>query len=255
MDKNEYKWKDTDKRFVCFIDLLGFKDKIMRKSHNEIFEELGKISNYRKRFEKDRNGYFKNCRVHMVSFSDSIVVFSENDSWSNFEYFVVAIRYILANSIKSNIAMKGGVAYGEISINKKDQIFFGQPIIDAYLMEEEVNYLGIVFHNSIDLFLSKNKEAYGKSPLMKEMLFECKTPLKCGFINHLNLDWFSKCVDNRSKPENIITIEVVEKLKSFYASVSGSPRKYIENSLDLFCDLVKNNNVNLKKISLPKSNS
>ena len=45
MDSNKKtKWIPTDKRFVAFLDLLGFKDKVMRSTHEEIYEELHKIS-------------------------------------------------------------------------------------------------------------------------------------------------------------------------------------------------------------------
>tara|TARA_R110002020_G_scaffold180858_2_gene375571 strand:- start:2299 stop:3081 length:783 start_codon:yes stop_codon:yes gene_type:complete len=245
-------WKTTDKRFVAFLDLLGFKDKVARKNHNEIYNELTKISSIKKEIESvaesEDDGYFADADTYVVSFSDSIVLFSKNDNIANFEFFLIAIRYLFADAIAHNIAIKGGIAHGEISLNKSEQIYFGQPIIDAYLIEEDVNYLGVVCHNSIDYYLNKSEINYSEQ--LKGLLFEFMTPLKCGKINHINLDWFINTFDIENKSEKEIELEIISILKNYYVTVSGSPRRYIDNTIDLFKDLIKNKKVNLKSLDL-----
>src|SRR5690606_25464457 len=119
IDKNiPTKWKTSDLRFVAFLDLLGFKDKVMRKTHQEIYEELSKISKLKELVEKKSTLKTKekywDADVYVVSFSDSIVIFSKNDSYENFEYFLIALRAVFSNSIRHKIALKGGFAHGEI---------------------------------------------------------------------------------------------------------------------------------------------
>lgn len=93
MEKSKIKktnWKTTDKRYVDFLDLLGFKDKVARKKHNEIYDELSMISSIKKSIEDSPNKdeiYFTNVDTYIVSFSDSIVLFSKNDSFPNFIFF------------------------------------------------------------------------------------------------------------------------------------------------------------------------
>lgn len=244
------KWKTTDKRFVAFLDLLGFKDKVMRKSHSEIYEELSKISKIKELIENNslkQQKKFKDCDVYVVSFSDSIVVFSKNDSFENFEYFLIVIRALFSNSIKEKIALKGGMAYGEVSLNKAEQIYFGQPIIDAYLIEEDVNYLGVVADSSINYFIKENFESFNTSMICKKLLFEEKSYLKCGKINHLNLDWFILTQRNHESlkdEEKIFNIQ--EHLNSFNCTVSGSPRRYIDNTKELLQHAFNLNKINLE---------
>ena len=38
-------WKTTDYRFVAFLDILGFKDSVMRNSHEDIYLKLSNINN------------------------------------------------------------------------------------------------------------------------------------------------------------------------------------------------------------------
>ncbi len=43
-------------------------------------------------------------------------------------------------------------------------------------------------HNSIEKYSNENKEKNAS----RKILFELKTPLKCGIISHLNLIWFKE---------------------------------------------------------------
>jgi len=229
-------WKTTDNRFVAFIDILGFKDKVMRDSHEEIYSQLSKISRTKQYIEEVSNNpifmrKFGDSDTFIVNFSDSIIVFSKNDSIGNFNFFLEVITYLFSNAINNKIPLKGGISHGKISVNKTEQIYFGQPIIDAYSIEEDVNYLGIVAHNSIDKYISLNIKQLNPSEL-SVMLFEEKTPLKSGQIEHLNINWFRGLYTTPNKEERINYIK--STLKDFKSTVSGSPRRYIDNTVDIF---------------------
>lgn len=256
MNKSEHKktkWKTTDKRFVAFIDILGFKDKVMRNSHENIFKELSNISTAKMKLEETVNeinsGHFENSDIYIVTFSDSIVLFSKDSTFPSFEFFLIATRFMFGNTIKNKIAIKGGIAYGEISVNKTEQVYFGQPIIDAYSIEEDVNYMGVVCHNSIDYYINENIDYAKKSALIKRLLMETETPLKSGKITHKNLDWFYMLANNYELDEkDKLKGALVSEIKKFYISVSGSPRKYIDNTISLITEGIDNNKINLKSI-------
>ncbi|WP_291048101.1 MULTISPECIES: hypothetical protein, partial [unclassified Empedobacter] len=92
-------WKTTDFRFVAFLDILGFKDSIMRNTHDEIYSRLTSINKFKKSIEKTNysthlDGCYSDTEVYIVNFSDSIVIFSKNDDKYNFEYFLIMVRYL-----------------------------------------------------------------------------------------------------------------------------------------------------------------
>jgi len=238
MDKNNKRtnWKTTDRRFVAFFDLLGFKDKVMRSSHEDIYAELHKISIIRKNLETSVNEEiiqenFKDADIYIVSFSDSIVLFSKNDSVDNFKFFTLSLIAIFSNAIKNKIAIKGAVAHGMVSLNKTEQIYFGQPIIDAYLLEEDVNFLGILCHNSIDKYLKNMKS----SEFIDETYKFYETPLKYGSIKHYFIDYYHYIIDSKKKEESLESEEkynnIINVFKDFYITVSGNPRRYIDNTI------------------------
>ena len=106
------------------------------------------------------------------------------------------------------------------------------------MIEEDVNYFGAVAHNSIDKFLSDNENTMDlKFP--KKFLIEEKTPLKSGNIEHMNLNWFSVAYPNELKTNDEIANHIFNVVKDFKNTVSGSPRRYIDNSVD-FIEKIKN---------------
>lgn len=230
-------WKITENRFVAFLDILGFKDLISKNSHSEIYDQLNKISKTKKflesaAHEEKKPTIYIDAEIYIVSFSDSIVVFSKNDSIENFFYFLNAVRWLFARTIVAGIPLKGGIALGEVSLNKTEQIYFGQAIIDAYFMEEDVNHIGVVANYSIDNYLKTNEKKIDQAKL-NEYLFEEKTPLKCGNLRHFNLNWYKKT----SLIKDALTEEekynrILELINNFKLTSSGSPRKYVDNSLD-----------------------
>lgn len=230
--KTKTPWKTTDERFVGFIDILGFKDLVMRSDHDDIYKLLNNISTFRNFIENihDKGNIpesFSDAEIYTVSFSDSIVIFSKDNSEANFKLFIQSVNWLIARAIEKGIPLKGAISYGQVSLNKSSQIYFGQAIIDAYLLEEEVNYLGVVAHNSIDKYIEEISFVDDK-PYM----FESETYLKCGLITHTNLNWFRMI--KGLKDENDKPSFVIEKIKSFKPKVSGSPRRYIDNTLKMF---------------------
>ena len=223
-------WLPTDNRFVAFIDILGFKDLVMRNSHSEIYRLLNEISKLRKlieNWEDTNDGRYINSEMYTVSFSDSIVIFSKSDSIEDFDLFIYSVKWLIQGAIERSIPLKGALAYGKISLNKSSQIYFGQPIIDAYLLEEEVNYFGVVAHHSIEKYYVDNIEKSSS----KDLLFETQTPLKYGKISHLNLLWFHHKEVNVKNLKNTI--------KKLQYNISGNPRRYVDKTLE-FIDGIYN---------------
>ena len=220
-------WLPTDKRFVAFIDVLGFRDLVMRNSHSHLYDLLSEISKLRSLIDnwKDRSdGRYANAELYTVSFSDSIVVFSKSNTVEDFDLFTFGVKRLFSGAIDKSIPLKGALAYGEVSLNKSSQIYFGQPIIDAYLLEEEVNYFGIVAHNSIEKFYKDHLE----QSLSGLILDEYKTPLKCGTISHFNLLWFIETDQPLTDFDKLRS-----KIKNFQNNVSGSPRRYIDHTIEV----------------------
>lgn len=87
-------------------------------------------------------------------------------------------------------------------------------------------------HNSYDKYLYESKDEITRSYLN----YRLKTKLKSGDIIHYNLDWFTpvKFIANdmsKSLSDDVVIEGIIGKL---YFETSGSPRKYIDNTMDMY---------------------
>lgn len=115
------KWIVTDIRFVIFLDILGFRDLVMRETHESILELLYNI--------RKQNGYIfeKNKYitddVYVVTFSDSIILFSRKDTYHDFTQAFTIAANLMSRMIAMGVPVKGAVAHGKISVDKENQLF------------------------------------------------------------------------------------------------------------------------------------
>jgi hypothetical protein len=131
---------------------------------------------------------------------------------------------ILTFGFKVGLPLKGSIAYGNTTVDLKNNIYFGQPIIDSYLLQDDLKYMGVVCHNSIE---SKFQEE------PNGLIFECKTPFGNGKFTHKNINWFIS--DPTGK-------QMIQTIKNFRLNASGSTRKYIDNTIELLEQYYKKKN-------------
>ena len=193
---NTINWDITCDRFVVYLDILGFKDMIYRESHDNVYKKLLSVHELMKSVQpkiKQEDGM--DNIFYISQFSDSIIIISKDDSYVSFGALAIIMRHIVSMLIIKGIAIKGACAHGKITIDREKLIFFGQPLIDAYLLEEDVYYYGIVCHNSFEKQI--NEEDYIRfykkfvDPninIWQSCFFTDKTKLKSGDITHANID-------------------------------------------------------------------
>lgn len=223
---NKKPWNVTDKRFVCFLDIMGFKDMVMRNSHEKIYKMLDEFSKDRSSLETPNIPDYERDSMKTVSFSDSIVIFTKNDSQKCLELLTFASSWLFAQAIKAGIPLKGAISHGEMSVNISRQIFFGQPLIDAYLLEEDIAFYGIVIHNTLEKILNQ----FSETLIGKDKYADFLIPFKSGKINHYILDWIS-AIDGKDDKER--KIKALLFMKKQREQTSGGPRKYIDNTIEV----------------------
>ncbi|MEQ5790375.1 hypothetical protein J4E06_04875 [Muricauda sp. NFXS6] len=225
-------WEKTDNRFVAFFDVLGFKDMVQRKSHSEILKKLENLKSHVEKLEghefdenklKKANLEIVKYQTRSVTFSDSFLFFSKKDSKEDLVKILVDSWYFLKYALKNKIAVKGAISFGKITLDFEKNLFFGQPIIDAYLLHEDLNMLGVVFDHNAE----NQCKTYDELKILQTSIGFEKVRLKYGGVNHsfvaaLNVD---------------VIQNLLESLDSMYSITSGKPRVYIDNSIDFYGNL------------------
>lgn len=209
--------KNTTERFVAFLDIMGFKDRVARTNHTSLLAQLTA-------FNKDITQYigkYKTTEIQLAQFSDSIVLFSNDITQRSLMTLAEVTRGIMQTAIKLQIPIKGAIAKGMITCDISKQLFFGQALIDAYLLEENIHYYGILVHHTAEKSVIE---------LGGGIFKDIKAPLKGGNISHYELCWYLEDTIGRG---NAAVGGIKDKLKMIRQTVSDAPRKYIDNTLDV----------------------
>jgi uncharacterized protein YeeX (DUF496 family) len=221
-------WKNTCKRFIAFLDILGFKNMVLKNSLNSLYTTLKAFSNTVYDIEQSAKipvQIANACKkidknmVKVIIFSDSIMYVTDDDSVESINDILFSVSAILFKAVQQRIPIKGAIAYGEMTAEPDGSLYFGIPLIDAYELQKELLLYGVVLHDTAE----KRFRELGIIEKDKSTdIYKYPVPMKSGLINHyiVNWDWFG------SKEE------ALERVSEFYNDVSGNSRKYVDNTLD-----------------------
>lgn len=221
--------KNSLHRIVLFLDIMGFKERLRRIELKDLNATLLVFKKRMSKLKPLLKGKNKKL-LNMVQFSDSILLVSENDSVNDLNRITKAAVILMQTAFELRIAMRGAVAVGNMVFDEENQLYFGQALVDAYLLEEELNCYGVVFHSTAEnlvrraLTLSKgNNKSY--FPIYNDNL-----KFKGGTSKHYHIAWY-KMKDNLSKGD--ISEKALCWLENLRETVSGGSRVYLDNTRKL----------------------
>lgn len=215
-------WKVNTPRYVAFLDILGFKEYVLRNSINNVYKRLLALNELSPDEEDPDYETETSKRIKFTIFSDSIFIFSRDAEFVSLRHFLTYVKKVMRMALRKDIPLKGAIAYGNIIVDVEHNLFCGQPIIDAYMLEEDLQYMGVVFHHTFEDAYFKLKDT--QINRVSEWIKEVPTPFKYGKRTHLNLDYRiagSNTYDLKKRVEN----------QRFYSS--GDARKYVDNTLEM----------------------
>jgi hypothetical protein len=244
---NNDKW--TCERFVAFLDIMGFKNKLLVDGHDDVkkmlmtlhqvLKPIEKIGEINKLKEKMQNVDSRiSSGAFPIFFSDSIILISSDKSSGSLLVLLRYIEYVFREAISKEIPMKGAIAFSKVTADLDNSIFFGQPLIDAFELQNQLQLYGVVLHNTVE---KRFNESDTHKSIKKYDIFRYPVSMKTGKIMHYVVDW-TKLLGLAANED---AFEIIEKL---YKNVSGKPRIYVDNTLAFLREITKNKAETLLKI-------
>ncbi|QIE58696.1 hypothetical protein G5B37_03700 [Rasiella rasia] len=219
-------WKTTCTRYVGIIDIMGFKNLVSRNSHNKVYLMMKSVSEslfYSQTgfgYDLDENDEPIQI-VHVMTYSDSIMIFSKDNSKSCADAFIGCISFLSQQLFEEEIPHKGAVANGKMTIDYNSSIFFGQPLIDAFVLQDELQFYGIIAHSSAE---------FKKEFDTDENVLEYNCPFKGGKGIHKTI--LPGCFILKDPLADEAIDRLIKSVKKLRINTSGSLRKYIDNTID-----------------------
>lgn len=221
--------------YVLYADIMGFKDRVMRTPHQDLEKEFDALIT-------DLSDWFspsQKAPTFKVSFfSDSILVVDANTK-NGFNRISQAAAGLMQVSLKHKFPLKGVISKGDFTYNREKQLFFGQAIVDAYLLQEQVYYYGIVAHHSVEHDINEYANGWrverGRKGINPYVL--SPVPLKNGCSTHYHLAYnlISK-VRQTGKDVEATHNSIQSWIEKISGTVSGTPRIYVDKTLQVLKD-------------------
>jgi len=139
---------DNRDRFIAFIDILGFRNLVLREPSLEDF-----CGRYRKVFlplAKD----IDRCSISHREFSDSLFVAVKNvDLDQELENLATFCCSLLTRSVEALLPIRGAISYGRVLWD--DEVIVGPAIIEAVECQEVQEWIGIILAPSTARYLGR----------------------------------------------------------------------------------------------------
>lgn len=214
-------WKVTSERFVAFIDIMGFKDLVARSTHEQVYKMMKKLDEKKKFSENILWGSADSKLIKTTTYSDSIMIYSKDESYDSLVSIIAMISSLTHDMFIDGIPHKGALSFGTMTLDTENSIYFGQPLIDAYLLQEELNYYGVVCHATAEYQVEK----YRKDKSIP-FNFNYLCPFKNG--SSINLTIFPMYASTNQLKDAEIKEKLFESIKELRFNTSGYLRKYID---------------------------
>lgn len=218
--KRKQSWDTDVPRLLLYADFMGFKNRVFSSSHSALKSLL---MDFNKAWHNRLKPLQLSGDLKFAQFSDSILVVVNGTDAKMFNLISKAAICMMHEALKIKFGIKGVIAQGIFSFDAAMGLYFGRPLVDAYLLHEEIKYYGIVVHHSAENTVKNNIGP--KNPYIKSDVY-----IERGKVAHYHLCW--NLINERLSPENITPLCNVW-LDGLEETVSGTPRQYIDKTREI----------------------
>jgi len=170
-------WDKDTERLVLYADFMGFKSRVFGTERSALKNEL---LAFHDRWTAKIKPLMKDGHLQAIQYSDSILIAVNGVDEKYFNLLSKAAVCLMHVALSMQIPIKGVIAQGLFSYDATNELYFGHPLVDAYLLHEELKYYGIVVHNTAEKTIKQYQSL--SNPYSNSSIY-----LKKGKIFHYHL--------------------------------------------------------------------
>lgn len=209
------------------LDVMGTKTLVGQRQDKRVFDLMKSI----RTIEKE---YSTNDYVRMTFFSDSIILFTIDNSENSYRSILCTCAHIVKFFLMQGFGINGCISYGVCTCDYKDgkYITIGQPFVDAYLLQDDLWCYGVFLDEKAMRIISKNSYNADFCPFLLDSEIRLKTPTKKkGWVEVSMVNWmeFLKPGEADMSIQKNKAKEIIRDLYKKYSGV-GRGAFYIQNT-------------------------
>ena len=174
-------WAVSSDRFVAFLDVMGFKSLVASISSDRLYALLKMLHGETQAADRLARTVVDGAKsgtailltnpseslrranrlLRIIQFSDAMLLISRDNSDAASLAIRLACIRIYAAGLVHGIAIRGAIAQGVVTADFRRSLFFGQAIVDAYLLEEDQKWFGVAEHGSCSVAFPSKGELAG----------------------------------------------------------------------------------------------
>lgn len=225
---------------VAFLDILGFKEICKHYTATVIGQTLHRavtsaILHCKEMCEKFHYTYSP-CEI--ITFSDSLAIFSQDESIHGFRSVVLHVKHIMQNLLVHQFPIRGAIAFGDIYLNKDPTVFVGDGYDKCVNLEKIQNWIGVAIHDSVenkffdyfqnDLISEVNTETKLIKFYNEPSIIKYRVPMKDGTCEFkYTVNWLDGLSYFSSDNKKINHSEIIEMIKRNTPPDKASEIKYL----------------------------
>lgn len=174
------------RRFIAFLDILGFQNFVRATPLDEVTRRLGYAIDITRFW--DCVGHIRNvggvahpdeaCRsVHRFSFSDSFVLATKDDSRDSLNSIIVATCLYARGLFVNQLPVRGAIAVGPADFVPGTDHIVGTGVLDAVELEKQQEWFGVMISREVGTFAEVAAQLH---PRVMPMVVPYDVPLKTG---------------------------------------------------------------------------
>jgi hypothetical protein len=143
-------------RWIAMLDIAGFRQLVKTRQLSWLMRQLDHLFAAAEPTEAscgfllgDGRVRKRNLTLGHLHFSDTLMLWTPPLEADDHDVKVAAFSHIcntvanlIALALINGLSLRGGLAFGECYINPAKQLAVGKPIVDAYLLEQEQEWVG-----------------------------------------------------------------------------------------------------------------
>lgn len=127
------------RRWVAYLDLLGFGELVCTENWVNIFSKYAPIIE-----RYTREDLIAEPTIEKAWFSDTFILFSPDDTALSFTAIEGTARWFVNYLVSHGIPVRGAISCDDLYADKQNNIFFGKALLEAYHYGENQNWIGLI---------------------------------------------------------------------------------------------------------------